>query len=108
MTASTLDSIAGLGEIRRKTLMTRFGSLKRLAAASVEEIESVPGIGRRTAEAIVAALHGDAPATPTGDRPDPGVMAVIPDRAAAATGRSDGESDPDAEAADADETSRST
>ncbi len=59
MTASTLDSIAGLGEVRRKALLTRFGSLKRLSAASVEEIESVPGIGRRTAEAIMAALRGD-------------------------------------------------
>jgi excinuclease ABC subunit C len=58
MTASKLDSIAGLGEIRRKALLARFGSVKRLSAASVEEIESVQGIGRRTAESIVAALHG--------------------------------------------------
>jgi excinuclease ABC subunit C len=60
MTASALDSIPGLGEVRRKALLRRFGSLKRLSAASVEEIAEVPGIGRRTAEAIVAAL---APAT---------------------------------------------
>ncbi|WP_338185114.1 excinuclease ABC subunit UvrC [Jatrophihabitans sp.] len=64
MTTSTLDGIAGLGEIRRKTLMTRFGSLKRLRAASVEEISEVPGIGPRTAEAIVAALRAEAPAAP--------------------------------------------
>ncbi len=56
MTASTLDAIPGLGEIRRKALLTRFGSLKRLGMATVEEIESVPGVGRRTAEAIVEAL----------------------------------------------------
>ncbi len=56
MTASALDGVAGLGEIRRKALLRRFGSVKRLAAASVEEIEEVPGIGRRTAEAILAAL----------------------------------------------------
>jgi excinuclease ABC subunit C len=56
MTASTLDAIPGLGEMRRKALMTRFGSLKRLGLATVEEIESVPGVGRRTAEAIVEAL----------------------------------------------------
>jgi excinuclease ABC subunit C len=59
MTASTLDAIPGLGEVRRNALLMRFGSLKRLGAATVEEIESVPGVGRRTAEAIVAALAGD-------------------------------------------------
>jgi excinuclease ABC subunit C len=58
MTASALDGIAGLGEIRRKALLRHFGSLKRLAAASVEEIVEVPGIGRRTAEAIQAVLAG--------------------------------------------------
>ena len=56
MTASALDNVPGLGEVRRKALLRHFGSLKRLAAASVEEIAEVPGIGRRTAEAILAAL----------------------------------------------------
>ena len=64
MTSSALDGIPGLGEMRRKTLMTRFGSLKRLRAASVEEISEVPGIGPRTAAAIVAALHAGQAPTP--------------------------------------------
>jgi excinuclease ABC subunit C len=63
MTTSALDDVPGLGETRRKALLRRFGSLKRLRAASVDEIVEVPGIGRRTAEAIVAALAvRDAPA----------------------------------------------
>jgi excinuclease ABC subunit C len=62
MTASGLDDIPGLGETRRKALLRRFGSMKRLAAATAEEIAEVPGIGRRTAEAVVTALAGDAPA----------------------------------------------
>ena len=53
MTASALDACPGLGEVRRKALLRQFGSVKRLAAASVEEIAEVPGIGRRTAEAIL-------------------------------------------------------
>ena len=57
MTSSLLDGISGLGEVRRKTLMTRFGSLRRLRAASIEEISEVPGIGPQTAGAIFAALH---------------------------------------------------
>jgi excinuclease ABC subunit C len=56
MTASGLDTVPGLGEVRRKALLRQFGSVKRLAGASPEEIAQVPGIGRRTAEAIVAAL----------------------------------------------------
>jgi excinuclease ABC subunit C len=57
MTSSVLEAIPGLGETRRKALITRFGSLKRLRAASVEEIIAVPGIGRRTALVIFAALR---------------------------------------------------
>ena len=56
MTASALDGIAGLGETRRKALLRHFGSLKRLRAATVEEVMEVPGIGRRTAEVVLAAL----------------------------------------------------
>jgi excinuclease ABC subunit C len=59
MTASGLDNVPGLGETRRKALLRTFGSVKRLAAATPEEIAAVPGIGRRTAEAVVAALGGD-------------------------------------------------
>src|SRR3712207_8235486 len=49
-------SVPGLGETRRKALMKQFGSLKRLRAATVEELTAVPGIGRRTAEAVLAAV----------------------------------------------------
>jgi excinuclease ABC subunit C len=65
MTASALDGVPGLGESRRKALLKHFGSLKRLTAASVDEIIEVPGIGRHTAEAVVAALaSGDRAAGP--------------------------------------------
>jgi excinuclease ABC subunit C len=56
MVESLLDDVPGLGEVRRKSLLKRFGSLKKLRAATVEEIAEVPGIGARTAEAIVDAL----------------------------------------------------
>jgi excinuclease ABC subunit C len=62
MTASGLDTVPGLGEVRRKALLRQFGSLKRVTAASAEEIATVPGVGRRTAEAIIAALRGTEPA----------------------------------------------
>jgi len=56
MVESLLDDVPGLGEVRRKSLLKRFGSLKKLRAATVDEIAEVPGIGTRTAEAIAAAL----------------------------------------------------
>jgi excinuclease ABC subunit C len=56
MLVSLLDDVPGLGETRRKALMKQFGSLKRLRAATVEELMAVPGIGRRTAEAVQAAV----------------------------------------------------
>jgi len=59
MTESLLDDVPGLGETRRKALLAKFGSLKRLRAASIDDVQEVPGIGRRTAESIVAALHRD-------------------------------------------------
>jgi excinuclease ABC subunit C len=60
MTASVLDTVPGLGEVRKKALLRQFGSVKRLGAASVDEIAQVPGIGRRTAEAIAATLASSA------------------------------------------------
>nr|MDT0659574.1 excinuclease ABC subunit UvrC [Micromonospora sp. DSM 115978] len=61
MTTSGLDDVAGLGEVRRKALLRHFGSVKRLAAATVEEITEVPGVGRRTAESILSALNQERP-----------------------------------------------
>jgi excinuclease ABC subunit C len=57
MVESLLDDVPGLGEIRRKALITYFGSLRKLRAATVEQIAEVPGIGPRTAAAIKAALE---------------------------------------------------
>ena len=58
MTASALDAVRGLGESRRRALVTHFGSLARLRQASVEEITAVPGIGATTAAAVLEALRG--------------------------------------------------
>jgi excinuclease ABC subunit C len=67
MVESALDDIAGLGATRRKALLRHFGSLKRLRAASVEDVMEVPGVGRRTAEAVVVALSGPRAVVPAFD-----------------------------------------
>ncbi len=59
MVESMLDDVPGLGEVRRKTLLKHFGSLKKLREASVDDIALVPGIGPRTAESIKAAVARD-------------------------------------------------
>jgi excinuclease ABC subunit C len=56
MVESVLDDVPGLGEVRRKTLLRHFGSLKKLREADVDEIAAVPGIGPRTASAIKEAV----------------------------------------------------
>ena len=56
MVESLLDGVPGLGEVRRKTLLKHFGSLKKLRTATIEEIAMVPGIGERTATAIKDAV----------------------------------------------------
>ncbi len=56
MTTSALDDVPGLGPVRKAALLKHFGSLKRLRAASVEEIATVPGMGKASAAAVVAAL----------------------------------------------------
>ena len=66
MTASALDGVPGLGDTRRKALLKHFGSVKRLRAATAQEIAEVPGIGLRTATVIAAALV-DRPTTPAVD-----------------------------------------
>jgi excinuclease ABC subunit C len=55
-TASVLDDVPGLGPVRRAALLKHFGSVRKLCAASVEEIAAVPGIGPRLAATIAAAL----------------------------------------------------
>ncbi|MCC3770473.1 excinuclease ABC subunit UvrC [Streptomyces sp. UNOC14_S4] len=64
MKAGPLDAVAGLGETRKRALLKHFGSLKKLRAATVEQICETPGIGRRTAETIAAALAAAAPPAP--------------------------------------------
>jgi excinuclease ABC subunit C len=56
MVESLLDDVPGLGEVRRKTLIKHFGSLRKLRAATAEEIAQVPGIGPATAAAIKDAV----------------------------------------------------
>jgi excinuclease ABC subunit C len=56
--ASALDDIPGLGPQRARTLLRRFGSVKRLREAPVEQLAEVPGVGPVLAERIHQHLSG--------------------------------------------------
>ena len=56
MVASILDEVPGLGPKRKKLLLKRFGSVKRMREASLDDIAAVPGIPRQVAEDLFALL----------------------------------------------------
>ena len=52
MTKSKLDYIAGIGEKKRTLLLKKFGSVKKIKEASIEELQEVKGINKNLAEKI--------------------------------------------------------
>jgi excinuclease ABC subunit C len=68
--SSALVDIPGLGERRARLLLRKFGSLKRIRSASVEEIASLPGFGPKIAATVLENLVESeiigAPDTPKG------------------------------------------
>jgi excinuclease ABC subunit C len=60
MLESLLDQISGLGEVRRKSLLTHFGSVTALKSATLSELSVVPGIGEKMAKTIIDQIKNQA------------------------------------------------
>ena len=56
--SSVLEAISGLGEKRRRDLLTYFGGIQGVLNASENELQQVQGIGRVMAKTIYQVLHG--------------------------------------------------
>lgn len=57
--SSALEQISGVGPTLRTRLLKTFGSIERLQQTSLEALEAVPGVSKKTAEAIFAFLKQD-------------------------------------------------
>ncbi len=54
---SSLDSLSGIGKVRKKLLLRYFGSLEQIRRASVDDLCEVSGIGKNIAESIYREIH---------------------------------------------------
>jgi excinuclease ABC subunit C len=57
MTASGLEGVPGLGEVRRKRLLRELGSMKAVRAASLEDLLALAWLPEPVARALYAHLH---------------------------------------------------
>jgi excinuclease ABC subunit C len=54
---SELDAISGIGKLKKKQLLDKIGSVKRIKSASLDELAEVPGIGPELAKKIHGHFH---------------------------------------------------
>ena len=57
MTTSKLSEIAGVGPVRKKQLLLKFGDIKSIANATIDEISKVDGFNTSLAETIYDFFH---------------------------------------------------
>jgi excinuclease ABC subunit C len=55
--SSLFDELEGVGPARRRALLSHFGSVDAMIAASPEELEGVPGVPAKVARQVYAQLH---------------------------------------------------
>ena len=66
---SVLDEFPGIGERRKAALLKKFGSVRRLQLATLDQLAEVPGFGGKAAEELKQFLEARVIATPNVQRP---------------------------------------
>ncbi len=56
-----MDDIPGIGKKRKQMLVKHFGSIKKIRAATQEELSRLPGVGTKLAETIKTVLDREKP-----------------------------------------------
>ena len=56
---SQLDTLPGIGPVRKKALLRHFKSVRAIRSATVEELSEVPGVGPQLALQLYSTLHTD-------------------------------------------------
>jgi excinuclease ABC subunit C len=67
VSSSALDEIPGIGPARRQALLKRFGSVKALRSASLDDLVGVDGISRTIATVVLTHLRGEGAEAPAGE-----------------------------------------
>lgn len=67
---SNLDGLAGIGHVRRKALLDRFGSFEAVRQAGLVDLEATPGLGPAIARRLYDQLHPAAPGSTVEDPAD--------------------------------------
>ena len=58
--SSALEGIEGIEPKRRQQLLRHFGGLKEIQGAGVNELANAPGMSKKLASVVYAALHGES------------------------------------------------
>ncbi len=69
---SSIDDLAGIGPVRRKALLERFGTLEAIRHASLLDLQATPGLGPVVVARLFAQLHPEQLPADTGERPADG------------------------------------
>ena len=57
LTVSLLDKIDGIGKGRKRALIKEFGSIDRIREATIEELQNIQGMNRKSAESVYNFFH---------------------------------------------------
>ena len=68
---SILDGVPGIGPVRKKALLTHFGSIEKILAADIDQLSAVSGMNRRAAQALQDHLPSQTSALDQKKRQEP-------------------------------------